>query len=90
MSDAIAEEEAISDIAAESEELAENMDTELVSVSADTEGDTEAQLLILFRKKIQKTNQPKNLILGIWLSRRRKEIPRISLLRISRRRFKST
>ncbi len=42
LSDAIAEEEAISDIAAESEELAENMDTELVSVSADTEGDTEA------------------------------------------------
>ena len=42
LSDAIAEEEAISDIAAESEELAENMDTELVSVSADTERDTEA------------------------------------------------
>ena len=42
LSDAIAEEEAISDIAAESEELAENIDTELVSVSADTEGDTEA------------------------------------------------
>ena len=42
LSDAIAEEEAISDIAAESEELAENMDTELVSVSADTEGDIEA------------------------------------------------
>ena len=42
LSDAIAEEEAISDIAAESEELAENMDTELASVSADTEGDTEA------------------------------------------------
>ena len=42
LSDAIAEEEAISDLAAESEELAENMDTELVSVSADTEGDTEA------------------------------------------------
>ena len=42
LSDAIAEEEAISDIAAESEELAENMDTELVSVSADTEGDIAA------------------------------------------------
>ena len=42
LSDAIAEEEAISDLAAESEELAENMDTELVSVSADTERDTEA------------------------------------------------
>lgn len=42
LSDAIAEEAAISDITAESEELAENMDTELVSVSADTEGDTEA------------------------------------------------
>lgn len=42
LSDAIAEEEAISDIAAESEELTENIDTELVSVSADTEGDTEA------------------------------------------------
>ena len=42
LSDAIAEEEAISDIAAESEELAENMDTELASVSAVTEGDTEA------------------------------------------------
>ena len=42
LSDAIAEEEAISDIAAESEELAENIDTELVSVSADTEGDIEA------------------------------------------------
>ena len=42
LSDAIAEEEAISDIAAESEELAENMDTELVSVSADTQGDIEA------------------------------------------------
>ena len=42
LSDAIAEEEAISDIAAESEELAENMDTEHVSVSADTQGDIEA------------------------------------------------
>ena len=42
LSDAIAEEEAISDLAAESEELAENMDTELVSASADTERDTEA------------------------------------------------
>ena len=42
LSDAIAEEEAISDLAAESEELAENMDTELVSVSADTERDTES------------------------------------------------
>lgn len=42
LSDAIAEEEAISDLAAESEELAENMDTELVSVNADTERDTEA------------------------------------------------
>ena len=42
LSDAIAEEEAISDIAAESEELAENMDTELTSVSEVTEGDTEA------------------------------------------------
>ena len=42
LSDAIAEEEAISDIAAESEELAENMDTELASVSVVTEGDTEA------------------------------------------------
>ena len=42
LSDAIAEEEAISDIAAESEELAENMETEHVSVSADTQGDIEA------------------------------------------------
>ena len=42
LSDAIAEEEAISDITAESEELAENLDTEHVSVSEVTEGDTEA------------------------------------------------
>lgn len=42
LSDAIAEEEAISDIAAESEELAENLDTEHASVSEVTEGDTEA------------------------------------------------
>lgn len=42
LSDAIAEEEAISDITAESEELAENLDTEHASVSEVTEGDTEA------------------------------------------------
>ena len=42
LSDAIAAEEAISDITAESEELAENLDTEHASVSEVTEGDTEA------------------------------------------------
>ena len=65
LSDAIAEEEAISDITSESQQLSQ-------AESPESQGNQMKMILkqlnlSLCRKKIQKTNPPKNLILDIWL-----------------------